>query len=73
MRTTISLPDELVERARKAAGGRSFSRFAREALTEKVAQLERERVALQMEEGYQHEAVEPSLDPEWASVETDGL
>lgn len=73
MRTTITLPDELVKEARELAHGRSLSEFAREALRERVALLRREQLAREMDEGYRTEAEEPSLDAEWSAIETEGL
>lgn len=35
--------------------------------------VEHERLDREMEEGYRAEAEEPSLEPEWASVEVEGL
>lgn len=73
MRTTVTIPDDLMQRIRRFSAGRSLSTLTREALAEKLARLERERLAGEMEEGYRLEANEPSLDPEWAACETDGL
>jgi predicted CopG family antitoxin len=73
MRTTISIPDDLFVEARRLAGESSFSDFASEAIRFHVHQLERERLARDMEEGYRAEAECPSLDEEWATVEADGL
>jgi len=73
MRTTITLPDDLVRDARELGGGRPLSEFAREALRERVERLRRERLAEEIDEGYRAEAQESSLDPEWVSIETEGL
>jgi hypothetical protein len=73
MRTTISITDSLYAEARDAAGERSFSDFASEAIHERVLLLKRERLAQEMEAGYRAEAVAPSLDPDWSSVEVEGL
>jgi hypothetical protein len=73
MRTTISLPEDLAEKARRASRNGSLSAFARDAIAERLARIERERIALAMEQGYQHEAEDPSLDPEWEATEVDGL
>jgi hypothetical protein len=35
--------------------------------------LDQERLACEMDEGYQIEATSPSLDPEWSSFEVEGL
>jgi hypothetical protein len=73
MRTTISIPDALYSEARELAAGRPFSDFASEAIQERVLQLKRDRLARDMEEGYRTEAASPSLDPEWSSIEVEGL
>lgn len=73
MRTTISLPDELYASAKELAGSRPFSEFASEALEVRVLELQRQRLARAMEEGYRSEAETPSLDPDWATVEVDAL
>lgn len=44
-----------------------------EAIRERVSRLETERLAREMEKGYRAEAEEPSLDPEWAAIEVEGL
>jgi Arc/MetJ-type ribon-helix-helix transcriptional regulator len=73
MRTTISIPEDLAEKARRATKNGSLSAFVRDAVAERLARMERERLALAMEQGYQREAEDPSLDPEWEATEVDGL
>jgi hypothetical protein len=73
MRTTVVIPDELMDEVRRFAGGVPLSRFVRESVAERVDRLKREQLAAEMEEGYRAEAEDPSLDSEWANVETDGL
>ena len=73
MRTTVSIPDDLYSSTRPFVGERSFSHFIREAVRHYVLQLERQRLAQEMEEGYRAEAESPSLDPIWSTVEGDGL
>lgn len=73
MRTTISIPDEIYSEAKTLVGERSFSDFASEAIQDRVLRLRRERLAREMEEGYRSEAVSPSLDPEWAGFEVEGI
>lgn len=73
MRTTISLPEDLANKARRATQNGSLSAFVRDAIAERLARMERERLALAMEQGYQQEAEDPSLDHEWEATETDGL
>jgi len=73
MRTTISIPDDIYAAAKEVLGTRSFSELATEAIRNRVEQLKRERLAREMAEGYRVEAQSPSLDAEWADVETEGL
>ncbi|HZF13463.1 MAG TPA: hypothetical protein VFE33_32115 [Thermoanaerobaculia bacterium] len=73
MRTTISIPDALVEEARHLAGELTFSAFASEAIRWRVEQLKREHLAREMEIGYRAEAESSSLDPAWTGIETEGL
>lgn len=73
MRTTVTLPDDLADEVQELAGGRSLSEFTREALRERVDRLKKIRLAHELEEGYRAEAEESSLDPEWSTVETEGL
>ena len=73
MRTTISIPDDLFAEAKRLAGENSFSDFAADAIRFRVLQIETERIARAMEEGYRAEAESLSLDEDWATVEADGL
>ena len=73
MRTTISIPDDVYAAAKEVLGARSFSELAAEAIRNRVDQLKRERLTREMAEGYRAEAQTPSLDAEWAGVETEGL
>jgi predicted CopG family antitoxin len=73
MRTTISIPDEIYSEAKEIMGSRPFSDFASEAIQTRVEELKRQRLAAEMEEGYRAEAENPSLDADWANVETEGL
>lgn len=72
MRTTVAIPDELFEQASPLMGGRRFSQFVREAVRHYVAKLQEEKLAREMEEGYEAEARAPSLDAAWSDVEVDG-
>jgi hypothetical protein len=54
-------------------GSKPFSEFASEAIHVRVQQLKRERLAREMAQGYEAEARNPSIDPEWADIETEGL
>jgi predicted CopG family antitoxin len=73
MRTTISVPDDIYSEAKDLAGERSFSEFASDAIQERILCLKRDRLGREMEEGYRSEAASPSLEPEWASFEVEGL
>ena len=73
MRTTVTLPDDLAREVGELAEGRSLSELIREALRDRVERLKRDRLAYELEEGYRAEAEEPSLDPAWSAVETEGL
>ena len=72
MRTTISLPDTLADQVREFLGGRSFSDFARESIAERVSRLQHEKLARELEAGYRAETEDPSLDPAWTDIETEG-
>lgn len=73
MRTTISIPDEVYAQAKEVLGSRPFSELAAEAIRARVEQLKREHLGRDLAEGYRAEAENPSLDAEWAGVETEGL
>ncbi len=73
MRTTISIPQELFAAVQRLTPQQPFSQFARNAIREKVAHLQREKLAAEMEKGYRAEAEDSSLEREWKAVETDGL
>ncbi|MCD4750748.1 MAG: hypothetical protein K8R59_15355 [Thermoanaerobaculales bacterium] len=73
MRTTVIIPDELVEEVGRLAAGEPLSRFVRESVAERVARLKREQLLRDMEAGYRAEARDPSLDSEWENLEVDGL
>lgn len=73
MRTTITIPDDLAREAQELARGRPLSEFARKAMQERVERLKAEQLARALDEGYRAEAGNPSLDPEWAAVEAEGL
>lgn len=71
MRTTIAIPDDLYRDLEPFVGGKSFSQFVREALRSYLDRLEDEALAREMAEGYRAEAESPSLESDWAAVETD--
>ena len=72
MRTTVVIPDRIVEQIRQVAGSRPLSAFVREAVQERLETLRRQELAADMEEGYRAEAETPSLPPEWTDIETEG-
>ena len=72
MRTTIAIPDDLYREVQPFVEGRSFSEFVREALRSYVERLAEESLVRAMAEGYRMEAESPSLDAEWARIETEG-
>ncbi|NOZ78549.1 MAG: hypothetical protein GXP48_05110 [Acidobacteria bacterium] len=73
MRTTVVIPDEVVDEVRKLVGNVPLSRFVRESVIERLQRLQRETLAAEMVAGYQAEARRPSLDPEWSTTEAEGL
>ncbi len=73
MRTSVVLPDELVDEIRERAGEGSLSEFVRESVRYRLEDLRRRELLREMEAGYRAEAEAASLDPEWADVETEGL
>ncbi|MBI3979235.1 MAG: hypothetical protein HY331_13715 [Chloroflexi bacterium] len=73
VRTTIQLDEELLARLRRLLPPRSLNRFINEAVAEKVAELERQRIEQAMKEGYlatQDERVE--VDRDWQVVDVEG-
>lgn len=73
MRTTIVLPDQVIEEVREHIGAGSLSGFVREAVELRLAALRRASLIREMETGYAAEAEAPSLDPEWSEIETEGI
>ena len=72
MRTTIAISDDLYRDLEPFVGSKSFSQFVREALQSHLDRLEQEALAREMAEGYRAEAESPSLESDWAAVETEG-
>ena len=72
MRTTIAISDDLYRDLEPLVGSKSFSQFVREALQSHLDRLEQEALAREMAEGYRAEAESPSLESDWAAVETEG-
>jgi metal-responsive CopG/Arc/MetJ family transcriptional regulator len=52
VRTTIRLDERVLDRLRPFVRPRGLSRFINEAMAEKLAALERERLEAEMREGY---------------------
>ena len=52
MRTTVHIEDDLLGRARRIVPGRGLSRLVNEALSGKLAALERRQIDEAMKEGY---------------------
>jgi Arc/MetJ-type ribon-helix-helix transcriptional regulator len=73
MRTTVVLPDEVVDEVRRQIGGGSLSGFVREAVQHRLQQIKRRTLEQAMEAGYRAEAKAPSLDDAWTAIETEGL
>ncbi len=73
MRTSVVLPDAVVEEVRRVVGAGSLSEFVRESVQHRLAALRQQQLASEMEQGYRDEVEDPSLDPEWTEVETEGL
>ena len=72
MRTTIAISDDLYRDLEPFVGSKSFSQFVREALQSHLDRLEQEALARELAEGYRAEAESPSLESDWAAVETEG-
>jgi hypothetical protein len=71
-RTTVVIPDDILDEVRRVAGESSVSGFVRDAVVYRLDAVKRELLVREMEAGYRAEAEEPSLDPEWQGVETEG-
>ncbi len=73
MRTTIQVDEALAERLRRLIPARRFNRFVNEALTEKVAALERQRLEQELREGYlATRADRAELNADWGIVDVEG-
>ncbi len=73
MRTTVVLPDVMVDEVRQQIGDRSLSGFVREAVRYRLEEIKRAALVREMEAGYRAEASTPSLDSAWTEIETEGL
>lgn len=71
-RTTVVIPDDILEDVRRVAGESSVSTFVREAVVYRLDRLRREALVREMAAGYGAEAESPSLDPEWHDTEVEG-
>ena len=70
VRTTVQIDDELMARVRRLVPPRGFSQFVNEALAERAASLERERVEAEMREGYLATRDDrQELNADWATVD----
>ena len=73
MRTTIQIDDEVFDRVRRLVPTRGLSRFVNEALVARVDQLERERIAAEMREGYIATRTDrDELSADWRVVDSEG-
>lgn len=73
MRTTIQIDDEVFDRVRRLVPTRGLSRFVNEALVARVDQLERERIAAEMREGYIATRTDrDELNADWRVVDSEG-
>ncbi len=72
MRTTVIIPDDIIEEIQRMTAGSSMSGFIREAVVYRLDYLRHGVMAREMAEGYRAEAVDPSLDPEWNVIEAEG-
>lgn len=73
MRTTVDLDDKLNVRLREFVPGRGLNRFINEAVSEKVAAMEKERIKQAMREGYLATAAEQDeLARDWEVVDLEG-
>ena len=72
VRTTIHLDQRVLDRLRPFVRPRGLSRFINEAMAEKLATLERERLEAEMREGYiatRQDRAE--LNDDWSVVDSD--
>lgn len=72
MPATITIPDDLYTQVKNQTRDQSVADFVQKALRESLEQLRKEELAREMEAGYQAEAENPSLDPAWSQIETEG-
>jgi Arc/MetJ-type ribon-helix-helix transcriptional regulator len=73
LRTTVVIPDEVMDEVREHIGDGSLSRFIRESVEQRLAALRRASLIREMEAAYAAEAANPSLDPEWPELEAEDL
>jgi hypothetical protein len=73
VRTTIHLDERVLERLGPFVGPRGLSRFINQAMTEKLAALERQRLEADMREGYlASRADRAELNVDWSVVDVEG-
>jgi len=73
IRTTIHLDERVLDRLRLFVPPRGLSRFINEAMADKLATLERERLEAEMQEGYiatREDRAELNVD--WSVVDLEG-
>ena len=72
-RTTVNLDEDVLARVRDHVPERGLSRFINEALAEKVALLERERLEAELREGYLATRKDrAALNEDWQVVDGEG-
>jgi metal-responsive CopG/Arc/MetJ family transcriptional regulator len=72
VRTTVHLDEELLARLRGRVSQRGLSRFINEAVSEKMASLERQEIEAAMIEGYLASREDHrEIDEDWRGVEVD--
>jgi metal-responsive CopG/Arc/MetJ family transcriptional regulator len=73
VRTTVYLDEDLLARLRRVVPPRGLNRFVNDALAERVADLERRRIAEDMKVGYLTTREErDELADDWRAVDTEG-
>ena len=73
MKTTVYLDESLLARAQRFVPPRGLSQLINDLLSERLAQLERAEVEVQMREGYLAVREERrELNAEWETIEGEG-
>ncbi len=72
-KTTVTLDEKLLNRLREVVPQRGISRFINEAVAEKLAALERQRIEDEMKEGYIATREDrDALAADWAAADLEG-